>query len=894
MPVPGVTMRRGMVQEQASFGALLRQYRLRRGLTQQDLAARAGLSGRGVSDLERGARRNPYPHTLARLAGALGLSVAERSALGRTARRNQREGEPAVERAETPVPLTSFVGREQELRELECQLEGTRLLILTGVGGIGKTRLALSLSESVRQRFNESVAFVNLAHVTHAARVPQAVASALGVREQPPRALVDTVVDVLQPRRLLLILDNCEHLLGSCAEFSYAVLRACPRVRILATSREPLGVPGETVWQVPPIEVNAAQRLFLERAQAAAPDFSVPEQQVHVLMGICQRLDCLPLAIELAAARVRSLSIEVISQRLDERFRLLVGGSTLVPSRQQTLLATLDWSYSLLSASEKLLFDRLSVFSSGWTLDAAEVICSDDTLSSDTVLDTLSRLVDKSLVEVERRDGQVVRYRLLDTIQRYGWQHLESRTDSTAVGERHASFFLEFAERSVPRPVITDLRFEEVEREHDNLLSALHWLIERGETQQTLRLGAALGPFWFFQSYFDEGRAWLNQLLRLPTGAVPTPDHAEVTYRAGHLAWCQGDLVAAGPLLEASAGEWRQLGDGGQLAQPLSVLGHLARSQGDLVRARSFYSDAIALATAGRNPRAEANALFGLAQTAVDLGDLLGARAAADTAVALAQRHGWMTFMVGLLQIRGLAEEQDGNTSTARRFLEEGLARAKELGPRGTWWVLLVLPYLARVVSKQGDLRGAHALAQETLALARDVGDRQGLTRGLEVCASLAAAHGRHELALRFAGAAAGIRTSIGAPLSAPEVAELEHSLAKSRYALGGAEADAAWSIGHGWTVELALREALATDLAIPPGVAPAPNRPGGLTARELEVVTLVADGLTNRQISETLVISEPTVVRHMSNVLGKLGLASRSQVAVWAVQHDVVVRVHS
>ena len=462
------------------FGALLRQQRQASGLSQKELAERAGLSRRGISDLERGERRTPYPATVRRLAEALGLEGSERAAL-LSASRQQAPAERTPESVSgalstdrpdrrggsgapttLPRPLTSFVGRERELDNVRRLLDISRLLTLTGAGGVGKTRLAVALVHGLRAGDGAAVAFVDLAPLADPQLVAQTVASGLGVREQPGRPVLATLVEALQSKELLLVLDNCEHLVQACATLGYELLSACPDLSILATSREPLGIAGEIVWRVPSLslpesempmeqlERAAAIQLFVERARAALPEFELSEQNARAVADVCRRLDGIPLALELAAAHAPLLSAEQIAARLGDALGLLTRGGRLAPPRQQTVRATLDWSYGLLTAPEQILFDRLAVFAGGCTLETAEAVASGDGLEPGDVLPLLGQLVDKSLVVVEPGPAGLVRYRLLEVVRQYGLERLAGRGHTPSVHDRHAAFFLTLAEQTEP------------------------------------------------------------------------------------------------------------------------------------------------------------------------------------------------------------------------------------------------------------------------------------------------------------------------------------------------------------------------------------------------------------------------------------------------------------
>ena len=437
-----------------------------------------------------------------------------------------------------PLQLTSFIGREREIDEVKHLLTTTRLLTLTGAGGCGKTRLALQVAADAPGVYPDGVWLGELAALSDPALVPHAVASAVGAREIPGSTVTESLVGYLRTRTLLLVLDNCEHVVGAAAELVDALLRSCPGVRILATSREPLGSAGETTWRVPSLAVPPHSavgeldlehltqyetvQLFIDRALAALPGFVVTSQNAAALAEICRRLDGIPLAIELAAARVRAFSVDQIAARLDDRFRLLTAGQRTAMPRQQTLRATVDWSYMLLSDPERALLRRLSVFAGGWAFEAAEAVAAGDGIHTYAVLDLLPQLVDKSLVIAEEQRG-AVRYRLLETIRQYARDRLQEAGEAERTRDRHLTYFLQLAEEAEPKLRGSEDRLflVRLEEEHANLRLALEWgLTPSARGDAALRLSGALTWFWWLRSYHDEGRRWLARALAATPGPV--------------------------------------------------------------------------------------------------------------------------------------------------------------------------------------------------------------------------------------------------------------------------------------------------------------------------------------------------------------------------------------
>jgi predicted ATPase len=572
-----------------------------------------------------------------------------------------------------PSELSSFVGREKELAEVRRLLENNRLLTLTGPGGAGKTRLALAAASELVERFEDGVWMVELAPLGDPSLVPQAVAAAPGVREQPGRPLTETLSDYLASKKVLLVLDNCEHLIEACAELAEALLRSCPGLRVLTTSREALDISGEVAWPVPSLSLPdlrrmpnieslsryESARLFLERTEAVKPTFALTEQNAPSVAKICYRLDGIPLALELAAARTKVLSVEEISERLDDCFGLLTVGSRTALPRHRTLRATMDWSHDLLPEQERVLFRRLSVFTGDFTLEAAELVCAGEDLQREEVLNLLSHLVDKSLVLVAEQDGEA-RYRLLETVRQYGWEKLSDLGEEGQLRERHAGHYLKLAEEAE-----SELKgegqvawLERLEQEHDNLRAALRWLLGRGESEKAARLGWALWLFWWIRGHFAEGRRSMEQAVSVEgSAAMPASAQAKALYVEGTMACGQGDQRSAEVLLEESAALFRELGDRRGVAYALGSAAVVAITQERYERV-IVYSE-------------EATELF------LEVGDKWGAAPMLGCSAV-----GWLN---------------GGDHRRARSLAERGLALCRETGDKhGTSIALLTLAGVAQ------------------------------------------------------------------------------------------------------------------------------------------------------------------------------------------------------
>jgi predicted ATPase len=681
-----------------------------------------------------------------------------------------------------PTQLTSFVGRERAMTDIERQLAKVRLLTLVGAGGAGKTRLALQVAANSLEHYSDGVWLVELAALADPAFVSQVVASALGLRDDIGRPLPAVLSDYLQPRQLLLLLDNCEHLIAACAPLAETLLRTCPRLRILTTSREALGIAGETTWRVPPLAVpephhlppldrllaNEAVRLFVDRAGAARPGFAVTNENASAVAAICQRLDGIPLAIELAAARVKVLSPEQIAARLEDRFRLLTAGSRTALPRQQSLRALVDWSHDLLTAAERILFRRLAVFAGGWSLEAAEGVCAGEGIDAHEVLDLLAQLVDKSLVLAELHGGET-RYRLLETLRQYATDRLREAGEEEWLRRQQRAWFATFVERQTARlrgPGQVNA-VAQLETEYDNLRAALDWCeTEPGDCAVAARIADDLGWFWTLRGHAREGRARLDRLLALVSGR--TDGRARALSAAGLLAHHDGEYERSAALLEESIEIWRALGDPRGTAIALARLGQLEQSRGNFDRAWMLLEESRALFRAvGVESGLDAPVAVFLAQVAKNRGDY-------ERAIPLFEDC-----------LRAALEQRDKHAAaSAVRSLGE-LAQA------------------------QGDYERAGARLTESLRLLRELGDRPCAGTTLDSLAVLSAAHGAPQQAARLFAAAQASREAQGLTLPPVEQGRLEQAVAAAREGLDRGAFDAAWAEGRAMTLEQAIAYAL-------------------------------------------------------------------------------------
>lgn len=757
-----------------------------------------------------------------------------------------------------PRPSTAFIGREKELGELKLLLGSARLVTLTGPGGTGKTRLALQAAADLLIETGEGAWLVELAALTDPALVPAAAAAVLGLKEERGRPVVATLTEHLKGRRLLLVLDNCEHLLEACARMADAVLRECPDVRLLTTSREGLGIYGETIYRVPgltlpPGERNAdpaqllqseAARLFRDRAAQVRPGFALTPENAPMVASLCRRLDGIPLALELAAARVGSLSVREIHAGLDQRFGILTGGASTALPRQQTLRSLIDWSYDLLNGAEKALLGRLSVFAGGWTLEAAEAVCAGEPLEAWEVLDVLTSLTDKSLVTAEAA-AAITRYRLLETVREYAGDRLREAGEADSWRRRHLEYCTALGREAEPHlgGAAQKTWLERLDREHDNLRAALEWAL-RCDPEAGLPLAGVIWRFWDMRGYLDEGRRLLTGLLER-TPDLRSPARVRALHGAGLLAFRQGDTPASQALYQESLELGRELGDRAGVAAALNQLGNVAWIQGDFPVARARHEESLNLRKELGDRRGVAASLNNLGNLAMRQGDLAGARASLEGSLEITREFGDIAGIGISLNNLGNVLRMLGEPAAARAALEESLKIRRELGDRAG--ISSSLNNLAMALSDQGDYGLARELYEEALQIARELGDRRGIAHALgnqaeiaydleeyaaalslyrqtldvfeelgdpwgiagvlEGTAGSAAGLGLGLPAGRLLGAAARLREEIGAVIPPPEQARYQRQTRDARQALKDEAAfRAAWEEGR----RLALDEAVA------------------------------------------------------------------------------------
>ena len=724
-----------------------------------------------------------------------------------------------------PAQSTSFVGREREMREIKSLLQATRMLTLTGSGGAGKTRLALQVADHRIDTFADGVWFVELASLSNARLVPQAVATALGIKEQVGESIADTLIREAKDKELLLLLDNCEHVVAASAELSHALLAGCANVQILVTSREALRVPGEVVYRLPSLatpdrEATAnvasltaypAVQLFIDRARAVKFSFQVTSANASAVASICHHLDGIPLAIELAAARMKSLAVEEINDRLDQRFQLLTGGVRTALPRQQTLRALINWSYELLNDTERALFDRLTVFAGGWTLAAAEGVCSGEGVDEGNVLDLLTSLADKSLVLVEERRG-TTRYGLLETVRQYARDRLHERDEEVLWQGRHLTHFLALAEEAeghLRGGVDQEAWLGRLAAEHDNLRSALQRATTvAGEDEVALRLAAALERFWLVRGYVGEGHTWLSAALAASSRQRSGP-HAKALTAIGWLALYRRQFEAAREFVGESLAIRRELGDQQGVADSLGLLGTVSFHTRDYPSARALGEASLALRHDLGDRRGIASSLDNLGLVVYFQGDYVAARAMLEESVVRFRELGDLWDLAGTLGHLGFVTASRGDHQYACGIYKQALAIARQLGDRTT--ISISLYCLGISALDQGDILDARALLEESLSESGDdTSDRAVIPAVLEALGDVALASGGAERATRILGGVERLREEIGVPVDAEDRVRHDRSVAAARAAMGDDDAfQRAWQAGRAMTMEQVIENAL-------------------------------------------------------------------------------------
>jgi predicted ATPase/DNA-binding winged helix-turn-helix (wHTH) protein len=713
-------------------------------------------------------------------------------------------------RFDLPASRTSLVGRDQQVAEAAklLLLPNIRLLSLTGTGGAGKTRLALAIAKLTRERFTAGIQFVGLAAISNPALVGIAIAKALNIQRAANRTIPQLIGEELQNSGpFLLVLDNFEQVLPAATVVA-EILETCPTLKVLVTSRAGLRIYGEQEFQVTPLEQNSAVELFVQRAMAVRPSFAMTADNAQAIREICSRLDCLPLAIELAAVRTRVLSPATMLDRLQSRLQLLTGGALDLPERQQTLRNTIDWSHDLLNDAEQKLFRRLSVFVGGCTIEAAEAVCNTTRDLDMDLFEGLSSLVDKNLVQNSDQPWPEPRFAMLETIREYALERLAASGEGSAARRAHAAYCLVLAEEGNPElnPEDRALWLRRCDVENDNFRSALDWLFENRELDWGLRLCIALFRFWDMREHLTEGRARLEIILRL-AGSGFTKERAKVGLFLGALTTPQGDFSAAQQFIEQSLHLYQELGDDWGTAASFNALGVSARDRGDHASAQEYFEKSLVCWRALRDPLAAARTLHNLANVVRVRGDYSAAQAALREATSIFEELGDRSGAAWSLNQQGDIAREQRDLPVARTLYQDALSAFRKAGDR--WGSARSLADLGYVCCDQEDYVAAHAAYREALKIFVELGHRRGLARTLEGYACLAVARGGTTRALKLASAAAHLRRVIGAPLPQAEQARLDHTLLAARESLTDAEGSSAWTEGSAMSVEKAIEYAL-------------------------------------------------------------------------------------
>ncbi len=854
-----------------------------------------------------------------------------------------------------PTQPTAFIGREKEVAAVQQQLlrADRRLVTLTGPGGVGKTRLGLQVAAAVSEDFAAGTWFVSLAPISDANQVIPAIANVLEIRETAGQSLLDQLHVFLRQKHVLLVLDNFEHVVSTATQVA-DLLGTCPRLKVLVTSREPLHVQVEYEFPVPALAFPdrthlpslstlsqyEAVALFIERAQATKPDFQVTNANAPAVAEICARLDGLPLAIELAAKRIKLFPPQALLSRLEQRLPLLTRSARDVPARQQTLRMTIQWSYDLLNEQEQRLFRQLSVFEGGCTLQAIEAIAASLVDETAPTLDVVASLLDKNLLQQIAQDGEELRFMMLETIREYGQEALSEVGEMATARQAHATYYLALAEEAARGYTSAQQAewLERLEREHDNLRAAMEWLLDPAQAgshgELVYRLAEALTEFWRVRGFYSEARSFLERVLARREG-VAVSLRAKMLDAAASFADEQGDQERAETLWQESLALYRELGDIGGIASSLKEVGMIANSKGDYIAGYSLLEESIALTKQAGNLEATALSLFILAQNVSSHGDYDRGYSLFEESLALFRELGNKKDIAGCLNhlalfhvfsakwdqanvyqwleeslvifrelgdkqglawncwVKGWVAFKQGDTVKAHDLIERALALDREMGMR--WHTPWVLAFLGRIKAQQGDFAGAHTLLEESLAEARTL-DEWVRAMCLERLAVVVAAQAEYAWTVRLLSVAASLREHCGIPAWPIERTDFEPAMIAARTSLGEQAAAIAWDQGLSMTFEQVLtkagRSAISPQASTEQGTKATMQRakgPAGLTDREVEVLRLVVQGLSNAEIAEQLVISLLTVKAHMRSLYNKLGISSRSAATRYAIEHQLV-----
>jgi predicted ATPase/DNA-binding CsgD family transcriptional regulator/Tfp pilus assembly protein PilF len=804
-----------------------------------------------------------------------------------------------------PTQLTRFIGRQDEIAAIKRIFADARLLTLTGPGGSGKTRLAIEVARQLEDSFEDGIVWVDLTSLSDETLVTQTVATALGLREQSGKALERSLADFLSSKHLLLLLDNCEHLITACAQLMDRMLRACPNLSVMATSLEPLRVPGEYAWPVPPLSVPAdsskttadlqqyeAVTLFLDRARSVSPRFSITDDNGAAVSRICRRLDGMPLAIELAASRVNMLAAEQIADRLDDRFSLLKSETrTITHPRHHTLRATIDWSYNLLSAKEQTLLSRLAVFETGCNLEATEATCAGEGVTSDQILELLSSLVSKSLISVDTTGRAQAHYRLLESIQAYALEKLNASGEENNVRDRHLDHYVAAVDEATPNLVGTyqELWFNWLVSQQDDIRAALRWSLASGRIESGLRILIALSrsQYWAEHSYVQEWQKWLEQLLNQSTQEIPLRVRLEALTTATSFSWLLGHDKKALQYGKQAIPLAEEFGDVQLLA---SALGSLARAYavgGDHLAANQLNQRVAQIYRTEGDWLGAGYTSLSLALDAITLGQFESARIYVDECLDMARISESSLLEAHAYNILGELEFCRDNFNHALGAYETSLpVLLQSNAERDAAAVILRLGYTHLEL---GDLEQARQRFRECLDLQQKLGNQQGMAECLTGYGALAVKQGASEFAANLLCAAISLT---GAPAVSifPTVRYMyERYLFLAREQLTETSFIAAQQQGRQLSMEQALELVNRHLMFAAPTEPSASGGHGDLTPRQREVAALIAQGKSNGQIAEELVLSKRTVEKHITNIRAALKLQNRAEIIRWAIENRLM-----
>jgi predicted ATPase/DNA-binding NarL/FixJ family response regulator len=806
-----------------------------------------------------------------------------------------------------PVQLTSFVGREREIADVKRLLFSVHLVTITGTGGSGKTRLVLQVANSMNEAFANGVWLVDLAPVHEPVLVPQLVSQVLGLHPAADQPLLETLLDFVRSKQLLLVLDNCEHLNVACAQLAQELLSQAPELRILATSRVALAIGGETIYPISglawPSDVARlddepqdlmqydAVRLFVERARAISPNFNLTSENAQSTVEICRRLDGLPLALELASSRLNVLSVQEINTRLNDRFALLVSNqpNDLQP-RHHTLRAAIDWSYALLSMDEQILLRRMAVFEAGCTLDNVEVICSTDRISTEHTLDQISSLVSKSFIVADTISRPQARYRLLETIREYALEKLEEACEMEQLRDRHLELYLARAEEAAPKlnDAYQQLWLNWLEGEHDNLRAALAWSLESGRIEAGVRIAISIARFWEIRGYVPEGMVWFERLLAKAGEGLPRIVHAQALVYACFMAMFLGNAPACIAYGRDATALAEEAGDEGNpiLILALNGLGSGARMAGDYQTAFNLEERAIQLLRASPGPSFFLGmTLLAGGDVAMELGAYDKARVLLNESLALAQEAGDAFRIAHTFNTLGDLARYQGNYTEANSAYEKSVALLREIGAQHD--LAAILRNLGRAYLHLGDIERACALFCESLAAHQAELNKAGMIDCLIGLGAAAVMAGLPAAGARLLAAAAAIRAQRAGSVWPAKRMEVDQYLDMARARLSEAEFQAEQAAGGAMSLEQAMDYALNLPLQVGT-VLKIAETPDSLTKRERDVAALIGQGLSNREIADTLVLSKRTVEHHIANIFSKLGFSNRVQIVRWAIENGL------